>query len=312
VSGRTIRRRRPAKRAPSAETGKTGGSLFSSTTSQVLGYSIPVVLASLGALLSPLGDAVRDGLWPEQFVIEPQVVRVSEGQLVPLSIPLTDHSGRGVSGGRVTIKSRDESVTITRPTFPFKASEGSIDLSGAVLRADAPGRRTLDVTVTTGKGTTVSGTIQVDAKASGARPSYDVWTGEWLVLLNGRQGTLRLTQHNATDFRGTLILSDGKEPMLRVSGWHDGKPFHMDIVAPDGLTYIARGVHCEVGTRQRYATLNGKVERLRGGRLLPLEQPLTDFPAICPPRDGVTTQQDLATKAGDGTLYATAALRDTG
>lgn len=274
---------------------------FQSTTSQMLAVLTATCVAAVGTIFSPLGDRLRDKLWPENIRIE-QTVSTVEGKETPFKVALTDiSSGAKISGGRIEISSADGAITIKGPTsFSFEPTDGSADIApaeGISLTSRKPGESKLDVKVFTNKGKRFSGTIIVEAAAGEkAKASVGNISGDWRFILNKQEGELTLSEK---DYRFIANGQFDNGPLLEGSGWRDGVVFHLKLKQRDGLAYAAEGIYCETGQKDNhFIVVNAKVVTKMNDNVIKNAMPLETIKQRC---EGFS---DLKKSEGDGAFFA--------
>lgn len=278
---------------------------FSSTSGMVSSAVAAALVAGVTAALSPLGDYLRNQLWPEKIAVN-QSIAVVERAPAPLRVALTDLSaGSGLSGGRISIREPDDgSVVLHGPsTFSYPEADGSIDLSpegGPTVEGRVPGRSRLTVTVQTNRGRSFVG--HIDVRTTASRPtasSKNLSTDAWLILLNRREGAMTLEEKD-NRFTGKATLAD--EQVFIVKGWRDGETFHASFYQPGEArtpAYEADGQYCE---KNGWLIVNARTITYRAGAPVPSPVPLETMRDRCP-----GFPESLKASEGDGTFFASVA-----
>ncbi|WP_375286183.1 hypothetical protein [Sphingomonas sp.] len=278
---------------------------FSSTAGMIGSAAAAALVAGVTAAMSPIGDYLRNQLWPERIVVD-QSIAVVERAPVPLRVALTDLSaGSGLSGGRVSIREpEDGSVVLHGPsTFSYPEAEGSIDLvpeGGPTVEGRVPGRSRLTVTVQTNRGRSFQG--HIDVRTTASRPvasSKNLSADAWIILLNRREGAMTLHEEG-NRFTGEAEMAD--DEVFSVKGWRDGETFHVAFYAREQSghpAYTADGQYCE---KNGWLIVNAKTITYRAGVPTPNPVPLQTMRERCP-----GFPASLAPLDGDGTFFASVA-----
>jgi hypothetical protein len=282
---------------------------LSSTGGKVGGVIVAAVGTVITAALTPLGDTLRDTLWPEKITVD-QDVSLVEKSSVPLQLVITDASrGSALSGGRVKLQAPDDGAVILHGPneFTFPAAAGSISVSPQDLSIEGrlPGKSQIRVWILTNRGRHFSGHVDVVTAATRAMPTNrDFSTGDWLIVLNGREGALTMNEEPSHRFAGTAKLEDGST--YSVKGWRDGEAFHADFRPPgqtgaQSIAYKADGYYCQ---KTDWLIVNAKVVTYRDGAPAPNPIPLQTISQRCPGFPDI-----LKDVEGDGAFLATVATK---
>lgn len=282
---------------------------FSSTAGMISGAVAAALAAAFTAALSPLGDSMRDMIWPEKIVVD-QDISLDEKKRVPFRLVVTDVSrGTGLSGGQIKLQApEDGAVTLQGPTvFAFPAADGSIDVApeGLTVEGRLPGKSQILVSIVTNRGRRFNGHVDVKTIATRALPTnLDFSTDDWLIMLNRREGGMTVKEDPSHRFAGTAKLEDGTAYLVK--GWRDGDAFHADFrmsgsTAPGPLAYRVDGHYCE---KPDWLIVNAKVVSYRDGVPAPDPVPLLTISQRCPKFPGMLADLD-----GDGAFFASVATK---
>jgi hypothetical protein len=275
-----------------------------STGGMIGGAIAAALVAAVTATMSPLGDALRDRIWPEKISVD-QRLSLVEKKSVPLRLIIADvSSGTGLSGGRVTLRAPDDgAVVLSGPSeFTFGKAEGSISVvpDGTSIEGRLPGKSRILVNVLTNRGRHFTGRIEVVTAATHAMPTnLDFSTSDWHIVLNGLDGALTVKEEPSHRFAGTALLEDGSR--YAVKGWRDGDAFHADFRTPTGpsMAYKVDGHYCQ---KQQWLIVNAKVVTYRDGAPAPNPVPIKSISQRCPGFPDILADLD-----GDGAFMAAVA-----
>ena len=282
---------------------------FSSTAGIVSGAVAAALAAAVTAALSPLGDSMRDMIWPEKIVVD-QDMSLAEKKSMPFRLVLTDASrGSGLSGGRVKLQPPDDAAVVLEgpKTFTFPAADGSIVVApeGLTIEGRLPGKSRVLVSVLTNRGRRFSGHVDVETIATRPLPTnLDFSTSDWLITLNRRHGGMTVKEDRSHRFGGTAQLDDGTS--YAVKGWRDGDAFHAEFrlsgsAAPGPIAYEIDGHYCE---KRDWLIVNAKVASYRDGVRAPEPVPIQTISQRCPGFPDMLADLD-----GDGAFSASVATK---
>lgn len=274
---------------------------FESTTNQILTAITATIVAAVGAVISPMGDRLRDRILPEVITVN-QTVFVTEGEAKSFKVALTDiSSGTGLSGGRITITPPDDGVIIQGPTtFTFGPSPGSVDVApteGLSVQSRTPGDSYLKVDIQANKGKAFVGQITIRTTTVKPITSAANISGHWRFVANKREGDFDLSENNYR-FKINGQFDDGTK--VSGSGWRDGVIFRLTLIQADGRAYSTEGIYCEVknDTGNRFIIVNSKMATSMAGAVMQNSLPLDSIRQRCPRFD------DVRPNDGDGAFFA--------
>lgn len=297
--------------APAEGSFATLRTAFATTTRQIIAGLSAAAVTGVLAVVTPIGDKLRDMLWQEEVSVSAASITADEGTRAPLKIVLSDTSGSGISGGTVSIVSPDKSVIVHNGNFAFPHSDGSIDLTAPGLEVEprAPGTSRLDVIVTTNRGTRTVGHVDVIGNAVHADLTGKTYSGTWLAKLNGVDGELTLID-TGNRLKGTLKLEDNTTYTVD-SGYYDSRPFSLSLRDQAGRRMRINGIHCVVGpAKARWVVVNARVEPPARTTNTPPR-----YPQQCPPEQTepvqrpVPFEEEMSRFEGQGIFFATASVR---
>lgn len=275
-----------------------------STGGMIAGAVAAALAAAVTGAMSPLGDALRDVIWPEKISVDQDIALV-EKRSVPFRLVIADVSrGTGLSGGRVNLRPPDDGAVVLEgpKQFTFPAAAGSISVApeGLTIEGRLPGKSQILVAILTNRGRRFNGHVDVETAATRPIPTnLDFSTGDWLIVLNGHEGALTMQEDPSHRFTGTARFDDGTS--YGVKGWRDGYVFHANFRAapqsPSPATaYKVEGNYCE---SHDWLIVNAKVVTYQNGAPVPNPAPLQRITQRCPGFPGILAEID-----GDGAFMA--------
>jgi hypothetical protein len=283
---------------------------FKTTSGQIIGTITGVLVAAVGGWVSPLGDVVKDQLWPENIEISGEIP-ANEKEKRELRFILQTKSRAGFSGGTVSVSSPDHSVEFFGDTkFIVPATPGSTKVPEPDALAIKPltsGNHIVRVLVETERGKRFKGELTIVVAGLGVTPfvgSAVSYTGTWRIILNGKNGTMKLVEDTNKNLSGLLTYESGESFKVNPISWTDGTVFFIEL--SKGLQKIQiNGFPCEVSNgAAKWRVLNGKVEIFEDGRPVPYPVKLSSIRERCE-----QMIEKLDSSSGDGAFEAHIGLK---
>lgn len=222
---------------------------------------------------SPLGDVVKNWLWPERIEITGEIP-AQEKELRDFSFVLQTKTQTGFSGGTIKVSSTDGSIEFIGDTrFVVGASTGSVTVpeSGQIkIRPLTSGTHIVHVELETNRSKKFEGDIEVAAAArdygSYVGTEKD-WIGTWSISVNGNEGEMELLRDDdSRHLSGTVKLHTGETFKIDPRSWHDGTSFLIRLVGTQETIKI-EGLPCTVSkSAGKWRILNGKVSISKDGK----------------------------------------------